>query len=230
MKKLVFLAGALSDAYVWTQQVAAFSCDYELYCPDVRDHDSLEDMAQAVLDAVPGPFALVAASLGARIALEVYRKAPERVERLAFIAASISPIDDGELARRQDGIYKARKLGMEAVAKAYLPRMVHPSLHDDTAFMGGVIAMACRYTPDALEREAKMLLKRPDQQPLLATITCPTLVLAGSDDALTPLERTQDIAGAIAAAKIVLVDEAAHFPMLERPEAVNVALREWLAA
>lgn len=229
MKKLVFLAGALSDAYVWTQQVAAFSRDYEVYCPDVRAHDSLEDMARAVLEGVSGPFALVGASLGGRIALEVYRKAPERVERLAFIAASISPVDEGEAARRQDGIDKARAMGMEAVAKAYIPRMVHPSLHDDAAFMSGVIAMACRFTPDALDREARMLLKRPDQQPVLATITCPTLVLAGVDDALTPLERTRDIAGAIPGAKIVLIDGAAHFPMLEKPEAVDAALRAWLA-
>lgn len=230
MKTLVFLAGALSDDYIWTPQKTAFSGEYSVHCLDVHDHDSLEDMAQAVLDAVPGAFALVGASLGGRVALEICRKAPERVERLALIAAGISPVDPGEPARRQDGVDKARVMGMEAVAKAYMPKMIHPSFHDNADFMAGIIAMACRLTPDGLAREAQTLLKRPDQQAILSTITCPTLIMAGTEDALTPLERTQAIAAAIADSKTVLIEGAAHFPMLEQPVAVNAALREWLSA
>jgi pimeloyl-ACP methyl ester carboxylesterase len=230
MKTLVFLAGALSDDYVWAAQKVAFSGEHAVHCPHVHDHDSLEDMAQAVLDAVPGAFALVGASLGGRVALEVYRRAPERVERLALIAAGISAIDPGEPARRQDGVDKARAMGMEVVAKAYMPRMIHPSFHDNEEFMAGIIAMACRFTPDGLAREAQTLLKRPDQEPVLAAITCPTLIMAGTDDALTPLDRTKAIAAAIDGSKTILIDGAAHFPMLEQPEAVNAALREWLSA
>jgi pimeloyl-ACP methyl ester carboxylesterase len=69
---------------------------------------------------------------------------------------------------------------------------------------------------------------RPDNRPLLPAIKCPTLVIVGREDALTPPEMTQEIAAGIPGAKLEIIPDCGHLSTLERPEAVNRALRAWL--
>jgi pimeloyl-ACP methyl ester carboxylesterase len=73
-------------------------------------------------------------------------------------------------------------------------------------------------------------MTRQDSRPLLSEIGCPTLVLVGEGDVLTPPELAKEIAGGIAGAKLVIVPECGHLSTLEKPEAVNAALVEWLSA
>ena len=69
---------------------------------------------------------------------------------------------------------------------------------------------------------------RADSRPLLATIGCPTLVLVGDADAVTPPELSQEIAAGIAGSKLVVVPQCGHLSTIEKPDAVNKALTEWL--
>ena len=70
---------------------------------------------------------------------------------------------------------------------------------------------------------------RPDSRPDLPRVACPTLVLCGRQDALTPLGAHEEMARAIPDARLVVVEECGHISPLERPETVTGALREWLA-
>jgi len=71
---------------------------------------------------------------------------------------------------------------------------------------------------------------RADCRPLLASITCPTLVLVGDGDELTPPVLSEEIAAGIADARLVVVPDCGHLSTIERPEAVNKALIDWLVA
>ena len=90
--------------------------------------------------------------------------------------------------------------------------------------------MAERVGKDAFLRQEKAIMGRPDGRADLKRIACPTLVLCGRHDALTPLAVHEEMAAAIRGAKLVVVEESGHLPTLERPEAVNTAMREWLAS
>ena len=63
---------------------------------------------------------------------------------------------------------------------------------------------------------------------MLKDIRCPTLVLVGDADQLTPPDRAQEMAAAIPGAELVVVPECGHLSTLERPELVTHALRGWL--
>lgn len=230
MTNLVLLSGSLSDEYIWSRQQAALAGEYNIVCPHLHDHGSLEEMAAEALKEAPASFALAGAALGARIALEMYRIAPDRIERLALISASLNPVAEGEAEHRQEMIDKAYEVGIEKLAAAFMPRMIHASRHDDAELMAGLVAMASRFTPDGFAREAHTLLKRPDQASILGTIHCPAMVMTGSEDSLSPIERAREIAAAIPNAKLVVIEGAGHFPMLEQPEAVTAEMRRWLAA
>ena len=229
-QSLILVPGSLCDARVWQYQARDLADLAEIRIPHLHGHDSLTGMAEAVLREAPASFALAGFSMGGRVALEVFRAAPGRVTRLALLDASVHPIADGEAARRQPQIDMAFGDGMAALARWWNPRITPPARHGDAAFMGLLEAMACTFTPEDYRREVAALLDRPDPRDLLARIAVPTLILAGAQDPLSTPERNRAMAAAIPDAKLMLVEDAFHFPMLERPEAVTAALRDWLAA
>jgi pimeloyl-ACP methyl ester carboxylesterase len=73
-------------------------------------------------------------------------------------------------------------------------------------------------------------MNRRDSRPELAAIGCPTLVLVGDADQLTPPARAQEIAAGIRGARLIVVPASGHLSTLEQPERVTAALVEWLAA
>jgi pimeloyl-ACP methyl ester carboxylesterase len=71
-------------------------------------------------------------------------------------------------------------------------------------------------------------MNRPDARPGLAGLACPALVLCGRQDAVTPLDRHEEMAALIPGARLEVVDECGHLSALEQPQAVSAALRRWL--
>lgn len=225
---LVLVPGSLCDERVWMHQSEALADVADIVIPHLHGHDSLIGMAQAILAEAPATFALCGFSMGGRAALEVFRLAPERIARLALIDASIHPVAEGEAARRQPQIDMAHKEGMAALARWWNPKITSPTLHEHTAFMDLLESMACSFSPDDYAKEVAALLNRPDPRGLLGDVAVPTLVLAGANDPLSTPERNRSIADAITGATLVSVPDAWHFPMLEKPDAVTAALRDWL--
>ncbi|MNU02667.1 Proline iminopeptidase [compost metagenome] len=62
----------------------------------------------------------------------------------------------------------------------------------------------------------------------MAQIRCPTLVLCGREDAITPLALHEELASAIAAAQWVVIETCGHLSCLEQPQPVARALEYWL--
>lgn len=223
-RSLIILPGSMCDEWAYAAQIEALGRDHDIQVPHLLRASSLEAMAQAVLEEAPPRFALAGHAMGGRVALEVLRRAPERVSALALLATTVHPVREGEGPRRQTQIDLARERGMAALAAAWLPRVVHPARQKDAALMQGLAQMYARFTPEEYEREVKALLERPDPRPLLAGIRCPTLVLSGREDPLCTPEQSQSLADAIAGATLAIVEECAHFPSVEQPQAVTQAL------
>ena len=230
IQDLVMVPGSLCDERVWLNQVKDLAGLANITIPHLHGYDSLVAMAEASLAHAPERFALCGFSMGGRVALEMFRIAPERITRLALLDASIHPVAEGEAERRQPQIEMAYREGMAAFAKWWNPKIVHPAKADDAEYMGLLASMAASFTPEEYEKEVRALLNRPDPRDLLASIRVPTLVLAGAEDPLSGPERNRSIADAIAGAKLVQIEGSAHFPMLEKPDEVAAALKEWLAA
>lgn len=227
MRSTIFLLpGLLCDQTMWSDQSDALAEGADVVIPDFRFVDSFSTMAQLVLDAAPDRFSVAGHSMGGRVALEVFRMAPERVERIALLDTGVHPRGPAEQAKRQELIDLAYSEGMAALAARWLPPMLHPN---HSALLEPLTEMVKRSTPESFENQQRALLNRPDARTVLPAIQCPALVLCGKQDTWSPVAQHEEIAAAIAGAKLVVIDECGHMAPAEQPAQVTAALREWMA-
>lgn len=226
---LVLLPGLLNDAALWTHQVRGLSdLVDDTRIPDLSRHETMREIAAAVLAEAPERFALAGLSMGGYVALEILRQAPERVERLALLDTS-ARADSEEQRRRRTGLIQLADMGrFKGVTPRLLPLLVHPSRLDDAAVTGPIFEMAARIGRDGFIRQQKAILSRSDSLDLLPGIAVPTLVACGRQDQLTPLELAEEMAAAVPGATLEVVEECGHLPALERPEETTALLRRWL--
>jgi pimeloyl-ACP methyl ester carboxylesterase len=229
---VVLLPGLVCDAAVWAHARAALAERAPVSIAAYGSLDSLPDMAAKVLAEAPPRFAVAGHSMGGRVALEIIRRAPERVAALALLDTGVAPLPAGDAGQREAaGRYEllkiARDQGMAAMAARWVQGMVWKPRLSDTALVNGVIEMFARSSADVFAAQIRALLARPDAGGLLANIHCPTLVLAGEDDSWAPAARHRDMAARIPGATLEVIPQCGHMPTLERPEAVTHALLTW---
>lgn len=229
---VVLLPGLLCDAAVWAGQREALA-GFDCVVPDYGTLDSIEAMARSVLASVTAPrFALAGHSMGGRVALEIARLAPQRVERIALLDTGLNPLAPGEAgaaerAMRLELLALARSQGMRAMGLQWARGMVHPA-RLDTPLFEEIVAMIERKTPNIFEAQIRALLGRPDAQAVFTALTCPTLLLCGGQDAWSPLARHEQMHALLPHSRLVVIEDSGHMSTMEQPAAVSQALVEWL--
>jgi len=228
---LVLIPGLLCDAVLWRNQIAALSDLADCWVADHTRSDSMSAIAADVLREAPSErFALAGLSMGGYIALEVMRQAGPRVSRLALLDTSARADAPDQSQRRLALISLARRGRFLGVTQALVPLFLHPAHVADRELVTTVIRMARNTGADAFIREEQAIIGRADSVPLLAGIRCPTLVLCGRQDTVTPVEHHEEIAGRIAGSRLEIVEDCGHLSTLECPAEVSAALRRWLSA
>ncbi len=227
---LLLLPGLLCDETVWRAQVNHFSQIADIRIPHYGDEDSITGMAKVALAMAPDRFSLVGHSMGARVALEVLRMAPEKVERIAILDTGVHSVKPEEHDKRIRLVKLAEEQGMGALCEAWLPPMVHPDLRRNEDVMAPLCEMVKRSTPVRFAAQIHALLTRPDTRPALAAIKCPVLIGVGRQDEWSPIDQHEDIHAQLGGlGKLVIFEDAGHMAPCEAPESVNAALEEWFS-
>ena len=200
-----------------------------VFMGDLTADDNVAAMARRVLATAPPRFALLGLSMGGIIAFEILRRAPGRVARLALLDTNPLPESDDRGTARLELMRIVAAGGLKSVVTERLkPAYLASANRDDRPLLDLIIAMALELGPAVFDRQARALRERPDSRELLPDIRVPTLVLCGREDALCPVAVHEAMAAAIPHATLVVIDAAGHLPTLERPAAVNAAVRRWL--
>jgi pimeloyl-ACP methyl ester carboxylesterase len=225
---LLLLPGLLCDSYTFAAQRDALSSEINVVVPLFWGLDRLEDMAALALDSATGKLAVLGFSMGGRVAMEMWRQAPDRIARIGLMDTGTHAVRPGEPEKRQELIDLAYREGMAALAARWLPPMVHPDRVDDPALIGPLTEMVCRATPEIHEKQLQAQLRRPDTAPLLPTINVPSLVVVGRQDAWSTPAQHEEMTRLIPGAKLVVIEESGHFVPVEQPGALTSAIRGWL--
>jgi pimeloyl-ACP methyl ester carboxylesterase len=225
---IVLVPGLLSSPRLYEEQIPELWRAGPVMIADHTREDSMAAIARGILAAAPPRFVLVGLSMGGYIAFEMLRQEPSRVAALALLDTAATPDTEEQSERRRDQIALAENGRFSEIADLLFPRLVHPARHEDAALRAVVRRMADETGSAAFVRQQQANMTRPDSRPGLAAIRCPTLVLVGDGDTITPPARAAEMAGAIIGARHVVVPDCGHLSTLERPAEVTRALVEWL--
>jgi pimeloyl-ACP methyl ester carboxylesterase len=229
---VVFVHGAGSNHLIWNAQLAALADVAHVHAPDLTGHGrstgasrasirAYADLVCAFLDALALERAIIVGhSMGGAIAQTLALEYPARVLGLGLVGTGarlrVRPAFlDGVLDDFPTTAHQITQAEFAPSADERLKQLSENQLlecspqvvHDDLA--------ACDAF-DVIARVGEML--------------APTLILCGREDQMTPVKYSEFLAAKIPHARLELIDGAGHLAMLEQPEAVNRALREWLAA
>lgn len=226
---LVLVPGLLCSARLYAPQIAALWPFGPVTVADHRRDDDMAAISARILADAPPRFALAGLSMGGHIAFAMLRLAPERIAKLALLDTSARPDTAEQTAQREKLIAMADGGRLNDVVEILAPRFLHRSRQNDVALKRTLQEMAADVGPIAFVGQQKALMSRMDSRPFLAAIYCPTLVLVGDGDELTPPELSKEICAGISGARLVAVPGCGHLSTLEKPDAVNAALAEWLS-
>jgi pimeloyl-ACP methyl ester carboxylesterase len=226
---LLLLPGLACDAALYRDQIPALAALGPLQVADAHTRAaSLPAMAALLLAEHPGPLALAGSSMGGMLALHAWRLAPERVRGLALLGTTARADTPEQLRLRSDAITLFEQGRMEELLLANLLFAFHPA-HAD-ALAADYLAMVRRAGVDQLIAQNRAVMARADQRLALAGIACPTLVMAGEADRLTPPDCAEEIAAAVPHARFERLSDCGHLLTWEQPARVTAALCDWRRA
>lgn len=231
---LILLPGLMCDEAVWQPLYPFLPPSHPIQVMDYDDATSMQDMAERTLAAAPARFAMAGHSMGGRVALEVMRRAPERVVRVALLDTGMfaRPAGDAgeqEAQKRFALLNMAREQGVRSMAQTWVQGMVHPGRLTDHTLIEAVVSMFERKSADRFAHQIQALLARPAADDVMRQLQVPTMVLCGAQDAWSPPSQHAAMVALCPHAWLEVVDDAGHMAPMERPRAVAAALVRWLA-
>ncbi len=225
---LVLIPPMMCDARVFYAQFATLSAEMPISFMPTTGGERMEEVASQILSWLPQKFALAGMGMGGMVAMEILRRAPERVSRVAFICTNAQSDTPEVAALREPNIIAAKAGRLEdAMQSEIQASWLSPGPYRMDV-MSLMMDMARAMGPDIYVRQTRAIQRRKDQQDIMRRIKQPALVMCGDHDGQHTLRRHEFIAELIPYAKLEVIENAGHVPTLENPDAVTQALRTWM--
>lgn len=225
---LVLIPGLMADARVFLPQMVRLGASRAMQVVLPTQGETVEQMSESILASLPPKFALLGHGLGGDVALDLIRRAPERVTRVALLATDPLAEPPASAAAREARIVAARSGRLAQAMVEEIPRdALTDSLWRDE-ILALVQDMALGLGEGVFLRQSRALQRRPDQQKTMRRVKLPALVIAGEADTLVPMRRSEFTAGLMPFGKLQVIAGAGHLASLEQPEAVSEALETFL--
>jgi pimeloyl-ACP methyl ester carboxylesterase len=230
---IVFVPGLLCSARLYAPQITALWPSGPVIVADHRRDETVDAIAARILASAPPRFALAGLSMGGYIAFAMLRQAPERIDRLALLDTS-ARADTPEQTDARKKLMALAEAGkrLTDVVELLAPRFLHVNRAHDESLKGTVRAMARDTGLEAFLRQERAIMSRPDARPQLAGIRCPTLVLVGEDDPMTPVEAAEEMLALLpdGVGRLERLDRCGHGTFRDQPERTEALLRAFWSA
>ncbi|MGI3186716.1 alpha/beta fold hydrolase [Nioella aestuarii] len=225
---LLLLPGMMCDARLFFPQISALSGQRAVMVAPMGGAGNMADLAREVLENAPPRFALAGLSMGGILAMEVLRRAPDRVERLALLDTNPRAELDEVKARRGPQMTAVKEGRLREVMRDEMKPNYLVDSPRKQEILDLCMDMALDLGPQVFINQSIALRDRPDQQETLRNYAGKALVLCGRHDALCPVERHELMHGLLQHSCLEIIEDAGHLPTLEQPEKTTAALIRWL--
>ena len=233
---IVFIHGAGMDHTVWALQTRYFAYHgHNVLAVDLPGHgrtsgpprDTVEGMADWIISALDAldveSAAVVGHSLGSLVAFDTAARYPARVTALALLGTSIPmPVTDLLLGAAEKNDHAA--FDMVTVWGHSYDGQTGANRAPGLWMTGGAVKLLERSGPGVLHVALSAANAYQDGLDRASNIACPTLLLLGQRDAMTPVKAARPLAEAIPGARVTTLPDCGHMLLAEQPDAVLDAL------
>ena len=239
---LVLLHAFPLSSAMWLEQRELLGACCRVITPDQRgfggselgaDQPSLGECADDVIALLDGlgldRVVLGGLSMGGYVAMELLRRAPERVS--ALLLADTKASADAPEAR--EGRFRTAEAverdGTAPLAETMLPALLGPTtLQTRPSVAGRVRGLIAAAPAPAVAWASRAMAARPDSFEVLRSTDVPALVVVGDQDALSPVAQAEEMVDALPQGRLAVVPAAGHLSAVEDPAAFASAVRGFL--
>jgi pimeloyl-ACP methyl ester carboxylesterase len=223
---VVLISGFMADETLWDDLIQPLAPFGPVTPLALREGETIEEMAQALLPALPDRFHLAGFSMGGYAAREIVRLVPERVESLILIATSARG-DTEEMIRQRRSALKSPPERFKGLSRPAIQSSLHPDLRDDADMLSRVREMGLRLGGHIFHRQSAIARKGDLAQ--LGDIHVPTLIISADHDLLRSDTEQAELLSGIRGAKRAMITDSGHMIPLEQPIALGAVLDEWMS-
>ena len=229
---LVLLPGVLNTSSLWHNQIADLGSSFRIITPETHHNPSLRGTAETILKTLEqesiDKFALGGMSMGGYLAIEIMKLAKERVSHLALLHTSLRSDTPLQVSLRRRFIKQSYSGKFNGVTPRLLPSLLGSISINDHNVRDLVLGMASEFSGADFRMQQEAILSRKDTREFAKTIDCPTVVVGGEEDAVTPLFLQEEIHQLIAGSEFHVLEGCGHLSPIEKPSEVSRIFKEWL--
>lgn len=222
---VVLISGFMADETLWDDLLEPLAPFGPVIALALREGETIEAMAQALLPALPERFHLAGFSMGGYVAREIVRLVPERIESLMLIATSARG-DTEEMIRQRRSALKSPPERFKGLSRPAIQSSLHPDLKDDAAILARVRDMGTRLGGHVFHRQS--FIARDGDLERLSDINVATLVVSADHDLLRSDTEQDELLNGIAGAEHATIADSGHMIPLEQPQALAKVMTGWL--
>lgn len=225
---LALLPGLNNTSRVWDGVVSALDGVARCHAPELPALDTVEAVADALLEQLPARFWLAGFSFGGYVALAMLERAPARLAGLALVNSSPRADTEVQRAARARSILAAQQGGHARLVDAQAQLVFHPCSLSDAGLMAVRGAMVADYGSARFIAHLRACASRPDRSAVLQASALPLLLIAAREDQVVPCALQRSVAESLPAARFVEIPAAGHMLPMEQPAAVARVLQAWI--
>lgn len=221
----ILIPGFMLEETLWDDMITAFATPQAFIRVSLKGDLDMDGLVEKVAAETTGRSVLVGFSLGGYVARAFALKFPERVAALILIATSLRPDTSAQQAMKQAAVAASSNKPFRGLSLSAIRRSLHPSHAFDNALIDRIRAMGVGLGHQTFAAQIDLGRKRGDT----CAIQCPTLIVAGRDDALRSLEEAEELRDAIPGAELRIIEDTGHMIPLEQPARLASVIEKWLA-
>jgi pimeloyl-ACP methyl ester carboxylesterase len=229
MTHIVFLPGLLCTEQLFSGQISNLPEKFASDCITMPVGRTIREISETIWSGVSGKVILLGLSMGGITAMEMYRQHPERILGMVLLDTNSRDEIEAVSEARLKLVDLAKSIGPGEMSLNELLRvLVHPICIEDPFIIKTVYEMAENYGIERLESHGEALSSRQNYSEILTEVSCPVLIMHGSEDQLCPMEFHKHIQSLIPGSRRIEINDCGHLSSLEKPEPVSEYLNNWL--
>ncbi|RAJ95620.1 pimeloyl-ACP methyl ester carboxylesterase [Larkinella arboricola] len=233
---IVLIHGHGVNASIWDAVYDNLSADFSIIKSNFSEHtkhESIDAYAEEVFSQLQTSqiqsCVLVGHSMGGYIALAFAEQHPELVQGLVLINSTAFADDEAKKQSRQKAVETMEASGSGAFIEQTVPKMFGESYsRNQPEVVKKQVEQFSALPAEALIAGVKAMASRPDRTHVLKEASFPVLLIAGREDQIIPFAKSQELFEAAPQAKTVVLEKAGHLGMIESPDEVIRAIREFV--